>query len=134
MYSGSELSNRLRARLSNRFCVPALLMECALPAASATNATHWAFKPLVRPTVPASKYSNAIDAFISSTLKKKGQRLAAEADRRTLIRRLSFDLRGLPPSPEEVAGFLKDTRTDAFERLVEGFLSSPQYGERWGRH
>src|SRR5438105_4682297 len=108
-------------------------MACVLPAASATNETHWAFQPLVRPAVPASKCSNAIDAFVSSTLKSKAHKLAAEADRRTLIRRLSFDLRGLPPSPEEVAGFLKDIRTDAFERLVEGFLSSPQYAERWGR-
>jgi len=114
--------------------VAAVLAACALPAASATNATHWAFQPLVRPTVPTSRHSNAIDEFVSSALKKKGGTLAREADRRTLIRRLSFDLRGLPPSPQEVAGFLKDKRPDAFERLVESFLGSPQYGERWGRH
>ena len=134
MYPCSELLKRLRALFSSRLCVAALLMACVLPAASATNATHWAFQPLVRPILPASRHSNPIDAFVSNSLKKKGHTLAAEAERRTLIRRLSFDLRGLPPSPEEVTGFLRDTRTDAFERLVEGFLSSPPYGERWGRH
>ena len=117
-----------------RLCIAALFFVCALRATSASNATHWAFQPLVRPVVPVSKHSNPIDALVSSSLKTKGHRLADEADRRTLIRRLSFDLRGLPPSPKEVAGFVKDTRADAFERLVESFLSCPQYGERWGRH
>jgi len=108
MYPGSELLKRLRALVSSRLCVATLLMACVLPVASATNATHWAFQPLVRPIVPASRHSNPIDAFVSNSLKKKGHRLAAEAERRTLIRRLSFDLRGLPASPEEVTGFLKD--------------------------
>src|SRR6185436_4770769 len=92
------------------------------------------FQPLARPAVPSSKSTNAIDAFVSVLLKQQHHSLARQADRRTLIRRLSFDLRGLPPSPEEVADFLNDKRSDAFERLVEGFLSSRQYGERWGRH
>jgi hypothetical protein len=111
-----------------------VLLAWGSQAVTAKNPTHWAFQPLVRPTIPASTYSNAIDAFVSSALAKSDRKLTAEADRRTLIRRLSFDLRGLPPSPEEVAEFLKDTRADAFERLVESFLNSPSHGERWGRH
>src|SRR5207247_4463353 len=79
MYPGSELSNRLRTVVSSS--VTALLMACVLPATSATNATHWAFQPLVRPTVPASKHTNAIDAFVSSSLKSKGHTLATVADR-----------------------------------------------------
>ncbi len=110
------------------------LLTLALPAVQATNSTHWAFQTLVRPSVPASPYSNAIDAFVSVALARERRAFAAEADRRTLIRRLSFDLRGLPPSPEEVADFLKDTRPDAYERLIESFLGSPRHGERWGRH
>jgi len=125
--------------VGSRFCglMGAVVLACgasAVPAVPATNSTHWAFQPLVRPPVPASKHSSVIDAFVSSTLAKGGHKLAAEADRRTLIRRLSFDLRGLPPSQEEVADFLQDTRADAYKRLVENFLDSPRYGERWGRH
>ncbi len=120
----------------HRFCglLTIGLFACLAPMASATNSTHWAFRPLVSPPVPASTHSNAVDAFASAALVKNNRALAAEADRRTLIRRLSFDLRGLPPSLEEVTDFLKDNRPDAFGRLVEKFLASPQYGERWGRH
>ncbi len=110
-----------------------LLLGCP-PTLFATNSTHWSFQPLVRASVPAGKQSVAVDALVSSALARDGRVLAAEAGRRTLIRRLSFDLRGLPPSPEEVAAFLKDQRPGAYERLVESFLVSPQYGERWGRH
>ena len=94
----------------------AVLLAYSAPALLATNLTHWAFQPLTRPSVPANKFSNKIDAFVSSALATNGRMPVAEADRRTLIRRLSFDLRGLPPSPEEVVAFLKDTRADAFER------------------
>src|SRR5690242_17450045 len=128
MHSGSDVSGRQMTLVGGRLLFVALLLACELATASVTNSNHWAFKPLVRPTIPATKYANAIDAFVCSAT-KKGRALAAEADRRTLIRRLSFDLRGLPPATEEVAAFLKDTRRDAFERLVEGFLSSSQYGE-----
>ncbi len=110
-----------------------MLLVCA-PSLLATNSTHWAFQPLVRASVLAGKHSGAIDALVSAALAKDGRALAAEASRRTLIRRLSFDLRGLPPSPEEVAAFLEDQQPRAYERLVERFLTSPQYGERWGRH
>jgi hypothetical protein len=121
-------------RSGNLSLLAAALVVCSAAPAFATNSTHWAFQPLVRPAIPASKYSNSIDAFASLVIEKGNRKPAAEADRRTLIRRLSFDLRGLPPSLEEAADFLKDTRGDAFERLVESFLNSPRYGERWGRH
>jgi hypothetical protein len=112
----------------------AVLLAGTAPATQATNSTHWAFQPLTRPSNQGGKYPNAIDSFVAAELKKTRRALAPEADRRTLIRRLSFDLRGLPPSPEEVTEFLKDTRRDAFKQLVEKFLASLQYGERWGRH
>ena len=77
---------------------------------------------------------NPIDRFIQATLAKHGLSPAPEADRRTLIRRLSFDLTGLPPARDEVAAFLADPAPDAYERLVDRLLASPRYGERWARH
>src|SRR5207249_2028829 len=71
---------------------------------------------------------------VLAKLEEKGMRPSPEADRRTLIRRVSFDLTGLPPEPGEVEQFMHDSRPDAYERLVERLLASPQYGERWGRH
>jgi len=92
-------------------------------AAPGTNSTHWAFQPLKR----VEGKARGVDDFFP-------QPLPSEADRRTLIRRLSFDLRGLTPSMEEVEEFVKEARSGAYERLVERFLGSQQYGERWGRH
>jgi hypothetical protein len=77
---------------------------------------------------------NSIDQFVAHQLEAAGLRPAAEATRHTLIRRLTFDLTGLPPSPQEVADFLSDTAPDAYERLVDRLLASPRYGEHWGRH
>ena len=77
---------------------------------------------------------NEIDAFILAKLEHENIAPSPEADRRTLIRRLSFDLLGLPPAPQEVDDFLDDTRPDAYERLVDRLLASPHFGERWGRH
>jgi hypothetical protein len=111
--------------------IGALLSDAS---AAATNSTHWAFQPLIRPAAPASKYPGIIDAFVSTALARKDLHIGEEADRRTLIRRLSFDLRGLPPTPDEAQAFLQDSRTNAYDRLVESFLAAPQYGERWGRH
>jgi mono/diheme cytochrome c family protein len=99
--------------------------------------THWSFQPLKRPAVPdshASRITNPIDAFIRAKLAEKGVALSPEADRRTLIRRLSFDLIGLPPTPEEIDGFVSDPDPRAYEKLVERLLASPHYGERWARH
>jgi mono/diheme cytochrome c family protein len=99
---------------------------------------HWSFQPVKRPRIPRVKNQtwvrNPIDHFILARLEKEGISPSPEADRTTLIRRLSFDLRGLPPSLAEVDQFLADRRPGAYERLVDRFLNSPHYGERWGRH
>jgi mono/diheme cytochrome c family protein len=107
-------------------------------AAEEVASKHWAFQPVVRPSPPAVKNAawvrNPIDRFILPRLEKEGVSPSPEADRVTLLRRVSFDLIGLPPSPREVAEFLADNRPDAYERVVERLLASPHYGERWGRH
>jgi mono/diheme cytochrome c family protein len=99
---------------------------------------HWAFVAPVRVPPPAVKQSdwprNAIDYFVLARLEKERIKPAVEADRVTLIRRLSLDLIGLPPSISEVDEFVKDPRPDAYDRWVERLLGSPHYGERWGRH
>jgi mono/diheme cytochrome c family protein len=99
---------------------------------------HWAFQPIRRPDVPRTSSDgslvNPIDAFIRARLAAENLAPSAEADRSTLIRRLSLDLRGLPPRPEEVEAFRLDRQPAAYERLVDRMLASPAYGERWGRH
>jgi hypothetical protein len=100
----------------------------------------WSLRPLERPDLPVLDAADRawartpVDAFIRAGLRSRHLRPAPEADRRTLIRRLSFDLTGLPPAPPEIQAFLADPRPDAYERLVDRLLASPQYGERWGRH
>ena len=96
----------------------------------------WAIQPLSRPIVPnaAPWGRNPIDGFILATMKSKGLTPSPEADRRALIRRLTFDLHGLPPTPEAIDAFLSDKHPDAYERLVDRLLASPRYGERWARH
>ncbi len=100
----------------------------------AEGGKHWAFRPISRPSVPAVKAKNPIDAFIITKLAEKGLALAAPADKNTLIRRATYDLTGLPPTPDEVAAFLADKSPDAFARIVDRLLRSPHYGEKWGRH
>ncbi len=101
----------------------------------------WSLKPLVKPAVPEVKSSpdagwaqTPVDQFILAKLTEKRLRPSPPADRRTLLRRVMFDLVGLPPTPEETAAFLADTAPDAYERLVDRLLASPQFGERWARH
>jgi cytochrome c553 len=97
----------------------------------------WSLQPLVSPEPPAVDspwIRTPIDAFILASLQQHGLAPSPEADRRTLIRRLYFDLTGLPPSPDVVDEYLADERPDAYERLVDRLLASPHYGERWGRH
>jgi hypothetical protein len=98
----------------------------------------WSFRPVRSVSPPdvrnASWPRNEIDRFVLAKLEEAGLGPAPEADRRTLIRRLSFDLTGLPPSPEEVEAFVTDDDPLAYERLVDRLLASPHYGERWGRH
>src|SRR5438093_4832412 len=99
---------------------------------------HWAFRAPVHPVEPTLKNKkwprNAIDKFVLARLEKEKLSPAPEADRVTLIRRLSLDLIGLPPSVKEVDEFVNDRSSDAYEKLVERLLDSPHYGERWGRH
>ena len=100
--------------------------------------THWAFQPLTRPPIPRVKNAlwarNPIDAFVLKRLEAKGMKPAPTASRRELIRRLTYDLTGLPPTPEEVAAFETDRSPDAYDTLVERLLASPHYGEKWARH
>ncbi|MFM9966489.1 MAG: PSD1 and planctomycete cytochrome C domain-containing protein [Planctomycetaceae bacterium] len=99
---------------------------------------YWAFQPVRRPAMPTvlrpELVRSPIDRFLLSELEKKQLCFSAEADRRTLARRLTFDLWGLPPSPELIERFVSDDSPDAYERLVEELLAAPAYGERWARH
>ena len=98
----------------------------------------WSFRKPVKPPVPtvrnASKARTTVDAFIEQKLEEKKWTLGPEADKRTLVRRLYFDLLGLPPTPEQINEFLNDKRPGAYERLVDRLLESPHYGEYWARH
>lgn len=95
----------------------------------------WSFRPVSRPQPPSAKSGvHPIDAFLAQRLSALKLSPAPPADKRTLIRRATFDLIGLPPTPEEVQAFEKDDRPDSLERLIDRLLASPQYGERWGRH
>ncbi len=102
------------------------------------RAGHWSLQPVKDPTPPEVKDRawpiNAVDRFLLAKLEAKGLKPAGEADRATLIRRLTFDLTGLPPRPPEVDAFVNDPAPDAYEKLVERLLASPHYGERWARH
>lgn len=97
---------------------------------------HWSFAPIKRPALPAGAARNPVDAFIRHELAGHHLDLSPPADRLTLLRRVSLDLTGLPPSPEEVASFMDASLPSepAYERLVDRLLASPHFGERWGRH
>ena len=102
---------------------------------SASEKPHWAYEPLGKPKVPVAFHGqNPIDAFVSAKLAEKGLSASPPAERRALIRRVCFDLVGLPPTPEEIREFLADDSPHAFERVVDRLLASPHYGERWARH
>ncbi len=102
------------------------------------SSNHWAFRPPVRPQVPTvrnvDRVRNSIDSFVLAALEAKELTLSADASREVWLRRASFDLIGLPPSPDEVREFLADRDELAYERMIERLLASPHYGERWGRH
>jgi hypothetical protein len=103
-----------------------------------SNYKHWAWQPIKNTTVPAatdsSRCKTPVDNFILAKLDEKGLKPNPPADKRTLIRRATFDLIGLPPTPEEVDAFEADDSPDAFAKVVDRLLVSPHYGERWGRH
>ncbi|MFO0851165.1 MAG: DUF1553 domain-containing protein [Gemmataceae bacterium] len=99
---------------------------------------HWSFRPPARAALPSvherNRVRTPVDRFVLARLEAAGLTYGPDADRRTLIRRLSFDLTGLPPTPAEVDAFLADQSPDAYEKLVDRLLASPHYGERWGQH
>ena len=98
---------------------------------------HWSLKPVRRPNIPrleGNPPSNPIDAFVLAKLKQSGLTPSPPADRVTLLRRVTYDLTGLPPSPSDVDAFIADTKPGAYERVVDRLLASPRYGERWARH
>jgi hypothetical protein len=110
-------------------------------ARAVARASHWAFQPIRRvaiPTPPAGQDAghpqHPIDAFLSPRLRAAGLGAAPEASQATLLRRLSFDLIGLPPTPAELDAFVQDASPAAYEHAVDRLLASPRYGERWGRH
>ncbi len=92
----------------------------------------WSFQPIGKPTPP--KQGHPVDAFLLAKLEAKGLKFSPEADRRTLIRRATFDLIGLPPTPQEIEDFVNDAAPNAWEKVIDRLLDSPSYGERWGRH
>ncbi|HEX3870598.1 MAG TPA: DUF1549 domain-containing protein, partial [Pirellulales bacterium] len=99
---------------------------------------HWSFKPISRPKAPKvidKKWiTNDIDRFILARLEKEGLSPQGEAEKRALLRRVTFDLTGLPPTPEEIAAFVADDSPHAYERVVDRLLKSQAYGERWAQH
>jgi hypothetical protein len=105
---------------------------------SEARARHWAFQPVKKPGIPAVKLSRwvqtPVDRFVLAKLEEQNLKPAPAADRRTLIRRVTYDLIGLPPTYDEVEGFVHDKRPDAYSHLVNRLLASPHYGERWGRY
>ena len=111
---------------------------CTVGMGRAAEPEPWSFRPLVRPAVPTADDAhwarNPIDHFVLATLREHGLTPSPEADRRTLLRRVTYDLTGLPPSPEDVDAFVADPTPDAYEKRVDRLLASPAYGERWGRH
>ena len=107
-------------------------------AGTADGKDHWAFQPLKTPDMPAvrdaNRLQNPIDRFIQAALEDEQLAIGPEADRATLVRRVSFDLTGLPPTREEISAFQKDDAPDAYPRMVDRYLASPHYGERWGKY
>jgi hypothetical protein len=114
-----------------------LILACPLRAQDRPE-NWWSFRPLARPSIPSVKDKSwirtPVDSFILAKLESKGLRPSLAADRAALIRRATYDLHGLPPTPEEIGGFITDSAPDAYEKVIDRLLNSPRYGERWGRH
>jgi cytochrome c553 len=138
MPPGKKLSDAEIAMLAQWIAMGAPWAANQSAAAEAPAKKYWAFVPPQDPVAPQVKNSewvkSPIDAFILAGLEAKNLKPAPPASKRELIRRATFDLTGLPPTPEEVQAFLDDQKPDAFARLVDRLLRSPRYGERWGRH
>lgn len=145
MPPGEKLSNQEIADLESWIKQGAPMSGSAVAAAPAKPAydftaakTFWSFQPLRLSTPPPVRnrawIRNPVDQFVLAKLEEKRLSPVADADKRTLIRRATFDLTGLPPTPAEIDAFLADRSADAFAKVVDRLLASPQYGERWGRH
>lgn len=133
-----KLSDRQIADLVRWVEMGAPFPEAEKKGARSRDPNHWAFQPPVEQVVPAVHNNDwptsELDRFILVKLEAAGVTPAASADKRTLIRRVTFDLTGLPPTPADIEAFLADHSADAYSRLVDRLLDSPAYGERWGRH
>jgi hypothetical protein len=134
-----SISMRFQARwLSVVWLLLSTVTVQAQPAAKRAGLDWWSLQPVHRPPPPsvrdAAWIREPLDAFVLARLEAQGLRPAPPADRVTLIRRVKFDLLGLPPTPAEIDAFVNDPSTRAYEDLIDRFLASPHYGERWGRH
>jgi hypothetical protein len=127
-----KIANELMAVL-----ISFLILACPLRGQDREEG-WWSFRPLTRPSIPSVQDKNwiktPIDSYVLAKLESKGLRPAPASDRATLIRRVTYDLHGLPPTPEEIDAFVNDLAPDAYEKLIDRLLNSPHYGERWGRH
>ena len=137
---GGKLPDEMAGALAQwvRSGAPWPATSIAAPASTDGGKGHWAYQPVREPAAPAvgdpSWVATPVDAFILGKLEAKGLAPSPEADKRTLIRRVTFDLTGLPPTAQEVEDFLADGSPGAFAKVVDRLLVSPRYGERWGRH
>ena len=141
--SASEIIKRLHSDDPDEHMPPPATKKVLTPeqikvlekwiASGAKFEKHWAFQAPVAPPVPKSDTPNPIDAFVRSTLTESELKPSPEANKAALYRRVSFDLIGLPPTPEDLATYLADGNPDAYEKAVDRLLASPQYGERWAR-
>ena len=135
-----SLARPVFAFVAGLFVSAALAIEPSTLTSGDTDTVHgdWPFKPPTTPQVPtvadASRVQNQIDAFIIARLQAQGLQLSRPADRLSLLRRLTFDLTGLPPTPDEIKAFQNDASSQAYARVVERLLASPQYGARWAQH
>src|SRR5215831_5274568 len=140
-FGGKKLSDEQIARIAEWIRTGALFdapLKTGAPAPKRAVTDHWAFRPPGRPSVPVVKNAkwvrNPIDAFLAADQEKKGLQPLPEADKYTLLRRVYLDLAGIPPTREQLHAFLSDRSDNAYEKVVDQLLASPQYGERWGRH
>ncbi len=138
MPPGPKMKDPETAILAQWIAMGAPWGETPVVSSIATQKKYWAFVPPTEPTVPAVNNTawvrSPIDAFVLSALEVRSLKPAKPADKRALIRRTTYDLTGLPPTPADVAAFLKDDSPGAYAAVVDRLLASPRYGERWGRH
>ena len=136
-YGGPPLSASETATIREWIDAGAPGPDSSTPLASAKQMKHWAYVKPVRPEIPQVKDvawgRNPVDSFVLARLEEEGLKPSAEADKRTLIRRVYLDLIGLPPTPEDVDAFLGDDSPSAYEKVVDRLQASPRYGERWAR-